>query len=418
MEPRKKLLYIITQGQWGGAQRYVFDLATNLADKFDISIAIGEGRGKRDLQDKILSAKGGSSPPRAGGKYSNIEIFSLKHLVRPILPWHDILAVWELAKLYRQLKPDIVHLNSTKAGVIGSLAKLLDSRFRGNDKRKDSSFRWNDNIKIVYTVHGWAFRESVSMLKRELYFWLEKITAKIKNKIILLSRSEYQDAVEKLKIPADKVEIIPHGIGASEKNYSREEARQVLQDKLGARLEGNAVWLGTIANLYPTKGLDILLEAIILKKDELVNTNVQFILIGEGPERVRLEKIIKENNLSEMVWLAGWMENASDLLPALDLFILPSRKEGYPYAVLEAMRARVPLIATAVGGLPEMIINKKTGLLVDSQNARELADAIIFALNNQQIMRDYANNAALEITSKAGLAAVVEHTARLYSSLD
>src|SRR3989338_1917766 len=99
---KKTILYIITQGEWGGAQRYVFDLATGLADEFEITIAIGEPTGRLDLQNKIESWN------IEHGTW-NIATITLRHLVRKISPIHDILAVFELTKLYRTLKPDIIH---------------------------------------------------------------------------------------------------------------------------------------------------------------------------------------------------------------------------------------------------------------------------------------------------------------------
>ena len=116
--PKPKLLYVITQGAWGGAQKYVFDLATSLADDFDVTVAIGEPDGVQDLQSRITLRQA------QGRQYhvSRIKIMQLKHVVRRISPLHDFLAIFELRQLYKKIKPDIVHLNSSKASIIGSLA--------------------------------------------------------------------------------------------------------------------------------------------------------------------------------------------------------------------------------------------------------------------------------------------------------
>src|SRR3989338_4857857 len=121
-----KILYVITQGEWGGAQRYIFDLATNLADDFDVTVAVGEKQGKTDLQKKLgnWETRKLKTTDNKNTEY-RIQNIGLKHLKRNISPIHDILAVFELAKLYRNLKPDIVHLNSSKAGILGSLAKFV-----------------------------------------------------------------------------------------------------------------------------------------------------------------------------------------------------------------------------------------------------------------------------------------------------
>jgi len=158
--PKLKILYIITQGEWGGAQRYVFDLVNNLADIFDITIAIGEIDGDQALKSKVKSQK------------SKVKIVELKHLVRNISPVHDVLAIFELKKLYKTLKPDIIHLNSSKAGIIGSLAiichscesrnpdkinwRFLDSRLRGNDtvEKQNKSLACDMAGCVKITIEG------------------------------------------------------------------------------------------------------------------------------------------------------------------------------------------------------------------------------------------------------------------------
>ena len=186
---KQKLLYIITQGEWGGAQRHVFDLATNLADEFDITVAVGEQDGRHDLQQKLQIN-------------SKIQIVQLKHLIRPVSPIHDILALFEIAKLYKTLKPDIVHLNSSKAGITGSFAKL----FVKNCKLKI------ENCKLIYTVHGWVFNEPLGRAKKALYRWLEKFTARWKKKIIVLSDFDHQTGQ---KAGREKEENIAGGISRS-----------------------------------------------------------------------------------------------------------------------------------------------------------------------------------------------------------
>ena len=105
---KPKLLYVITQGQWGGAQKYVYDLSLALREEFEIIVAVGEPNDKPDLQNRL--------------KKANLSYIQLRHLRRAISPWHDLLAIFELRGLYRKLKPSIVHLNSSKAGILGSLA--------------------------------------------------------------------------------------------------------------------------------------------------------------------------------------------------------------------------------------------------------------------------------------------------------
>ncbi|OGH72777.1 MAG: hypothetical protein A2921_01480 [Candidatus Magasanikbacteria bacterium RIFCSPLOWO2_01_FULL_43_20b] len=393
----RKILYVITQGEWGGAQRYVFDLATNLGQNFDITIAVGEPAGRLDLQNKLQSWD-------MKRETNNISIVPLKYLIRSISPFHDTKAVFELAKLYKKIKPDIIHLNSSKAGLLGSLAKLLIINY---------------SSLIIYTVHGWVFNEPTRKIGKIFYRFLEKLTARWKDKIIVLSPQDLLTG-KQIGIPEKKLVEIPLGIEVP-KFLIKEEARRFLDP----RLRGDDIMVGTIANLYLTKGLDILIEAVnLLKRDPSAhppaggfsrNDDVKFVVIGEGKERGRLENLIKKYKLENTVFLIGALDDAAQYLPAFDLFILPSRKEGLPYTLLEAMARGTPIIATNIGGVPSLINDGESGLLVESENSQQLADAILWAINNREETKKRAVRAS-EIVKLLTLEKMINLTKTTYFS--
>lgn len=345
-----KILYIITQGIWGGAQRYVFDLATHLPSDFTITVAVGENQGPQDLQ-KALKA---SNKP-------NLGIYQLHSLIRAISPITDLKAIFEIRTLVKTEQPDILHLNSSKAGIIGSLAML------GLNRRP----------KVVYTVHGWVFLEPLAVSVRRLYKFLERLTAHLKDIIIVLSDKEKRVA-QNLGIPESKLTIIPLGITLPF-FLKKTEAQSQLQ-KLTKQTKPAKLWIGTIANLFNTKGLDILIKSVptILKE----KPNATFYIIGNGPEKHNLQKLITQENLTDTIFLLGALPNAAALLPAFDLFVLPSRKEGLPYTILEAMAAGLPIVATTVGGISEVLANYPQRFLALPNNQLELTAAIIGALKN------------------------------------
>ena len=236
-QPKKPtLLYIVTQGHWGGAQMYIYSLITTLKDDFDIHIAIGAGEKNNDLAHKLAKI---------------VPIHELHHLNRAILPIHDILAIFELKKLYKTIKPDIIHLNSTKAGILGSVASV--------------GFK---HVKVVYTAHGWVFHEPISKMKKVLYKALEAYSSKYKDTIITLSPQDSRIGKQLVKKHTTITEI-PIGI-APAKLLSKKDAQDVLQKKIGKELNNSTFWFGTIANLYKTKGYDVYLHAIaeMKKKNE------------------------------------------------------------------------------------------------------------------------------------------------------
>lgn len=380
------ILFVITQGgPWGGAQRYVYDIAIVAAEHFHVVVAIGESKGSHDLQQRL--------------KDQRIEVVQLKYLRRDISPIYDILALFECKKLYKRHKPTIVHLNSTKAGIIGSIAKRLNLR--------------NPIFSVVYTVHGWIFSEPMSKRKKTLYRFLEHMSMKQKDRLIVLSEQERNLAEEMLVIAPNKLSVIPHGIDPPTDVLPRDVARANLRELLQTPLVEDCYWIGAIANFYPTKGLDILIQAVAENRTK----NIHAILIGDGPERFHLETLIKKLDVSSFVTLAGFIPNAASLLPAFDLFVNASRKEGLPYALLEAAIHGVPVIATDVGGVRSIVIHEKTGYLVPADDERSLAEAIRFATEHTDSMRQLALCGKEYVETQFSKPAMVQKTISLYQSL-
>ena len=378
-----KLLFLITQGHWGGAQKYVYDLATALAGEFDITVAVGDPEGERQLQEQFSVQRSAFS----------VTIVQLKHLRRAISPIHDLLAVWEIKRLYQKIQPDIVHLNSSKAGVIGSFAKWV--MFHGS-------------CVMIYTAHGWVFEEPLPGPMKTLYRLAEKYTARAKDAIITLSEEDKKIAREKLGVPINRLALIRNGVNPPTL-LSRAEARQSLN------IPADAIVVGTIANHYKTKGLDVLLQAVAGTKKEIGN-NLQVIILGDGPERRRLEALIDKLDLHSCVRLTGFLPDAAKYLTAFDIFVLPSRKEGSPYILLEAMHAGLPIIATTVGAIPTIITNGEHGLLVP----RESPDALSTALRKLINDPEYANRLGLVAQNRANnfsLDQQIAATTTLYQSL-
>ncbi len=375
-----KILYVITQNHWGGAQKYIYDLATNLPDSFEIHVAIG-AKSKNESAGLIEKIKNSNY---------KITLHQIDNLIRSICPKKDIAAIKDLRDLYKKLKPDIVHLNSSKASVIGSLAKL-------------------ENTKIVYTAHGWVFNEPMPKIKKSIYKMAEKHSASKKDLIITLSDKEYNQAIKILKIKKEKLQKIHIGV-PEKKLLSKTEAKQKL------KLDKNKKLIfGTIANFYHTKGYDLLLKALKKEKNNL--KDAQFLFIGDGPKKNEVEKYIEKNNLKNLVTITGFVNDASSFIKAFDFFVLPSRKEGLPYTILESMVAKVPIIATNVGGNSEIIENKKTGLLIPPESINDLSQAILFAYKNKEQMEKMATTLYNAKKENYSLVKMLDTTVQSYYSI-
>lgn len=383
MEPKinkKRVLFVITQEEFGGAQRFIYELVTRLEpEKYEILVATGKSQSGDFL--KSLNEK-------------NINTRTLLFLRRGINPIFDALGIIELMRTIDRFKPDYLHLNSSKAGVLGSIAGL---------KVK----------KVIYRTGGWSFNDPWPFWKKKLFIAAEKITAGFKDVIVVNNKNDHEQAV-KLKIrPKEKLELIHNGIDALKIEF-------LPKDKARLRLKVSQAEfiIGTIANFYPAKGLKYLIEAIKLLTDgirQTANSRIKLAIIGDGEERLDLESRIKDYGLEKDIILLGRVQEAFKYIKALDVFVLPSVKEGFPWTILDAMAAKLPIIATSVGALPEIIDNGKNGILVEPKNPQQLAEAIKQLLENERTRQELGIQAHQTVLFKFPIEKMVRETETLFN---
>src|SRR3989344_8488645 len=187
-----KILFVITKSNWGGAQRYVYDLATNLQkENFEIKVALGgEGLLKEKLQE------------------NNMPIIQIPHLQRNINFLKELLSFFSLIKIFNKEKPNVIHLNSSKVGGIGAVAALVHKL-------------WTKNygLKAIFTVHGWAFNEARTFRAKSAIYLSQWITSLLCDSAIVLSRHDYRQALEMPLIPKRKFALIPLGIPENNLDY-------------------------------------------------------------------------------------------------------------------------------------------------------------------------------------------------------
>lgn len=367
----KKILYIITQTKFGGAQKYVLDLAQYFSKNNEVHIAYGE---KNNLDEKFIKQI----------RDLKIKTLVIPYLYRDIDISRDYLAAMDILKIYNQEKYDLVHLNSSKVGLLGSIAAKLYS-----------ANLLNTRLRLVYTAHGFVFNEPLSKFKKKIYKFSEKISTNIEHAIITVSEADKQSAIDNQITYEQKIITIHNGLDIDNIHfYSREEALAKLN------LNKDKKYFGTIASFYKTKGHTYLIEAvkILREEDSPLLKNYQWILIGDGPEMDNIKKLIASNNLENYFKMLGTKNQAYKYLPAFEAFILPSVKEGLPYTLLEAGLAKIPIIATKVGGIEEIITNEETGLVVTPANPLSLAEAMkkintdksdIASKNYQNIIKNF-----------------------------
>lgn len=360
--PKKRVLFIITQSEMGGAQRFLFNCLDKISNNYDVRVAIGSDGGM-ELQDKL--------------KKLNIEIYNLEFLKREISPINDWRAHKEIRKIIENFLPDDLFLLSSKAGFIGAMATVFPSKIH--------------QLKVIYRIGGWTFNDPWPSWKKKLWIKLEKLSAKWKDVIIVNNKHDLEQAKDLGIKPREKIILIHNGIDPYKLEFlPKEEAKFKLFEKLsrqsGKIFQAGTI-IGTVANLYPTKGIKYLVETAEYFKS---NNDVVFIVIGGGEEKTKLEEMIKQKGLDKKIFLIGQMENAYKLITAFDIFVLPSVKEGFPFAILEAMSAKLPVIATRVGAVPEIIENGKNGFIVDPGNPAALASKIKDLLASDHLYKEFS----------------------------
>ncbi|MEW5907944.1 MAG: glycosyltransferase family 4 protein [Patescibacteria group bacterium] len=349
MTKKSKILYVITKSIWGGAQKYVYDLATGLPkDRFEVFVAAG---GRDKLAQKITGA--------------NIPYLEIRHFQRDISFFKEILAYFEILKILLKIRPDIVHVNSSKAGLLAGSASF-DYRF----------LTFNFKLKTIFTAHGWAFHESRPKWQIWLIKLLSRITCFYYSRIICISEYDYQSAIKNKICSKRKLVIIHNGIKPEEYSFlERTEKRFTV---------------GTIGEDVKNKGHKYLLDAT--KNFPNINCNII-------------------SNLSD----------AAKYLKNFDIFVLPSLKEGLPYVLLEAGLAEIPIIATNVSGVPEIIEDpstgsgQATGLLINPASSEEITNAIKKLINNPDLGKTLAKNCRQKILKEFSFERMVKETIDVYN---
>lgn len=382
-QQKKRVFIVITQGETGGAQQFVAQLARHLdAERFTIH-AVWGASGHGDLASLL--------PPF-------VTHATAHHLVRHLSPWHDLRAVRELRRMMSAFHPDIVLCVSSKAGFVGSLA--------AHGLRASIP-----DLTVIYRIGGWTFNDPWPAWKKKVYLWLEKLSARWKDYIVLNNTHDLEQAHRLGIVPRKKALRIYNGLDPYLPLESREHARAFLDARVPYPLRANPYdWLvGTVANLYPAKDI-----ATLVRAAGRVGGDVRFVVIGDGQQRAQLESMIRQFGLEDRFFILGRIPDARRYLTGFDLFVLPSVKEGFPWALLEAMAARVPAVATAVGAVPEMIEDSVSGIVCAPGSAEQIARGIVRLLGDDKLRQDLAISAHQKVISTFSLREMIGQYEKLF----
>lgn len=372
---KKKILYLITKSNWGGAQRYVYDLATALPkEQFEVAVVLG---GDGALAQRL--------------KEEHLRVITLSLLERDVHFLNDIKIFFELVRLLKKESPDIIHLNSTKIGGLGALAgKMTGVK------------------KIIFTAHGWAFNEERGFVSKAIFWLLYAFIIFLCDVVCAVSNNI------KTTTPLFFFFLFKNKIRTTYNGIQKETMllRLVAEELLFGRTPIGPV-IGSLGELHRSKGFKYLIGAV--EKLKITFPSIRLVILGEGEERENLERIIKEKNLADTVTLKGFVDHGARYLKAFDVFVLSSTTEALGYVILEAGLAEIPIVATKVGGVPEIISQKNLGILVSAGSEAALAEGIKKMLEEKEYARLCAVNLKKRVVEEFSVDTMRAKTYALYN---
>lgn len=357
--------------EFGGAEQYLLLLAGGLA-------ALGH-------QVLFLIPQGASWSSRAREAAWGVE-----ECPSLLQSWLALRLAW-LSSVLKRTSPDILHINlpSTYAASF-SAGALVGERY---------------GCPVVTTEH----LSMIGRSRRRLI--LKRLFTRYVRRIIAVSESTRRCLEKSHGVPADKITVVLNGIDLDGLRFlNQDDARS----RLG--IDRGRLALGCVGELIPRKGHSYLVAAMAEIEGRSPGL-AQLVIVGEGRERTRLEKQVADLGLDGVVKLPGMIEGAGSLLKAFDLFVMPSMMEAMPFALIESMAAGLPAVATSVWGIPEIVREGKTGLLVPPASIPELAGAILKLLKDEDLRSRFGATAEADARERFSLAEMADKTARVYGEL-
>ena len=380
-----RILRIITRLSVGGATHHVTLLTKGLNEGIFRSQLVAGTLTEYEGDMSFLAGEDGSS------------LIQVKTLRNGFNPVGDFKAFRQLYQIIKKEKPDLVHLHLMRARFFGGIAARL-ARVP----------------MIVETFHGNMFSEHFGWLKTTAILAAERFLGWfIMDRVIAISESQGKELIQRGICPAKKVCIIPLGLDL-DRFLTCSTLKGELRKELG--LSKETIVLGTIGRLVPVKGLSYLLEAIY---EVLRSSNLDFrlLIIGDGPLRKELELKVSALGMEKTVRFLGWRFDLEKIFADLDFVVLSSLNEGTPVSLIEGMAAGKSVVATNVGGVPDLVENGVTGLLVPSRSAAALKDAILRLLEDADLRKRLGRQAKGFIYPKYGVLRLIQDVKDLYLEL-
>lgn len=378
-----KIAQVITRLDWGGSPDIVRIICTHLEpESYDVMLVTGSTKYPTVRTRGFLE------------KFSGRTVI-IPRLKREINLLMDLSALVSLYLLFRREKFDIVHTHTAKAGVLARLAAYF-ARVP----------------VIIHTPHGHNFYGYFGICMSKIIIAVERFVARFTDRIIVFTELEKKDFIRFRVADTEKVSLIYQGLELE--RYTQVNIDKVKSKKaFGIAVDEDVI--GMIGRLEPIKGPGYFVEAAeeVAKKF----TKTKFIVVGEGGLRQRLENQVEGMGLKDRFIFTGWREDIPEILSIMDILVLPSLNEAVGIVLIEAQVLGVPVVATNVGGIPEIVIDGMNGILIPPRDPQALAQAVVKLLKDEALRRKMGDAGREWVRDRFSVESMIEKLEKLYKDL-
>jgi glycosyltransferase involved in cell wall biosynthesis len=386
-EPRTKILRVIARLNMGGPALHVAYLTAGLRERgYDTTLVAGSLARGEDSMAFVADAR-------------DVQIVRIDQLGREISPLRDLVATVRLAWLIRRERPDILHTHTAKAGTVGRVAALLAGRRRPRI--------------VVHTFHGHVLRGYFGPVRSWFFLLLERWLASRTTALIAVSPQVRDDLVALGVAPPERFVVIRLGIELGERVAPEQNGRAESRRYLG--IEPDRFAVGWIGRMTAVKRTDDVLVAFKRLRDEGVDAVL--CMVGDGPDRQDLERRAHELGIVRDTLFLGYQEDVAPFYAAFDALVLPSSNEGTPVSAIEALAAGRPVVATRVGGVPDVVQEGDDGFLVEPGATDDLADRLAQLARDPELRERMGRAGRERVLPRYAVERLVDDVDRLYRSL-
>jgi glycosyltransferase involved in cell wall biosynthesis len=384
---RVKIVRVIARLNMGGPALHVAYLTAGLRERgYDTTLVAGTLARGEDSMAFVAEELG-------------IDVVRIEELGREISPFRDLMATLRLALLIRRERPQILHTHTAKAGTVGRLAAMLAGSGRPP--------------VVVHTFHGHVLRGYFGAVRSRLFLALERWLAAHTTALIAVGPQVRDDLVALGVAPAERFTVIRLGIELEDRVRASADGRVETRRYLGVPPDRFVVgWVGRMTAVKRTHDV---LEAFKRLRDNGVDACL--CMVGDGPDRERLERRASELGIVRDTLFLGYQIDVAPYYAAFDALVLPSANEGTPVSVIEALAAETPVVATRVGGVPDVVREGEEGFLVGTGDTAEVAERLTRLARDPKLRQRLGRSGRDRVLSRYAVERLVDDVDRLYREL-